>query len=571
MDRIAQNASEAVLQACGVKGVAIWHRFFGHLGGATCPKAINKDAIYCSLEELLDARSISENTDASHTQCVHTDLALAAYPLAFDDQQIGWMALAIDAADFDAFHAEKGSHISDLTAMLLARSHISHQLEADLAVAHDHAKRLTKIAETDQLTKLENKASFEKKCKARLTNDLRPAAMLAFDLDDFKKVNDLYGHPFGDQYLKTIAATLKVTLPKGSIIGRTGGDEFCALVDIPDSGRAYLQSVIRHTNLAIKRGIATLGKVELGALSTGVSTFPDQATQFHELLRMSDCALYAAKRSDQVSATVYSSDMSTMLEPATKFGGPNDFEIQRITTHFQPIYDVANGKCQGLEILARMPDQNGTLLGPSAFSWVFRDYRLAAGLTAHILDTALEQLFVEACIDVRDVPDIWLNVTDNDCLNTDFIFDIQAVLSRYKLSWDHLVIEINEDTMVKSRNGVVPNLLREIRLRGGRVALDDFGAGRTGLTHACQWPVDIIKIDRSIMQELATNERTETMVDALTMVAARLKQKVVAEGIETQEQLELARHKGACLAQGFALSRPMSITQLQDTAALIAC
>ena len=220
------------------------------------------------------------------------------------DKKIGSIAIAVAATEWKASRVfESGAHVASLVAMLMAHSHLKQQLEIDLAEASERAKRLARTAETDQLTKVENKSSFEAKCRQRLTQDWRPAAMLALDLDDFKKVNDVYGHQFGDTFLKVVAETLKTTFPKDSIVGRTGGDEFCVLVEIPEAGRHYLHSVIRHVRLALQRSIAMLGKHEIGGVSIGVGLFPNQATEFEKLLCLADCALYASKRTERNTTT----------------------------------------------------------------------------------------------------------------------------------------------------------------------------------------------------------------------------------------------------------------------------
>ena len=564
LDVSITRATQVLSEACNARAAALWLAEPGILSGLGEGMAINADPVADYLSEVVKSgwRRLAGEKNKVH-QKIHKSGFFVWVPLRDGGQPIGAIALDIATKDWETPKVpELLLNMSPLVAMVAANSLLTHELEADLIEAIDRASKLERDGEIDQLTKLENKTSFEAKCIERLNRDRRPVAMLALDLDDFKQVNDVYGHLFGDRYLTEVASALRTNLPNSCIIGRTGGDEFCILIEIPQASRTYLRSTFRNIRQAIQRCMATLGKPDLGGVSIGVSLFPTQATTFKALLGLADCALYASKRTERNGTTVYSSKLEGLMEPADLRDGSSRFQFDRLVAQLQPIVDLKSQTQTGLEILARWRDPSGSLRMPDSFSWAFRDHRFASDVTTHVVDSALEQLCVTCGLPPDTIPDLWINVTDSDFLNTDFVFDLQSVFERYRVDWNKIILEVNEDTIVGARNGLVFNSLKEVRRRGGRVALDDFGTGQSGLTHACQWPVDIIKIDRSIVQALGSDDKARVIAEAIVMVGDRLGQKVLAEGIETEAHLRHAADVGCQQGQGFLFGRAVDAQDL---------
>lgn len=563
LERVARDASDLAAQACHALGVAIWLDAFGLVPGEG-----GDEEVHARLRTFLEQRHADgqtlQNGGIEHQVLRNgQDITIAMLPLIHAESRLGVMAVAVGTQTWRSTKVfESCAHVAGLVAMSIAQGVSRHQLEVDLAEANRREKRLTRMAEIDRLTGVENKVSFNAKCQARLTNDARPAALLALDLDDFKSVNDVYGHLFGDAFLKTVADALRAALPPSSIIGRTGGDEFCVLLDIPEAKRGYLRTTISNLRLAIRRNVASLGKTDLGGLSIGVSLFPNQASGFETLLSFADSALYASKRTERNATTIYSSRLEGVLAPSGLSDSGGQARFDNVTAHFQPIFDLGTGQTAGVEILARWQDDDGEVRKPESFAWMFRDHRLASKLTFHVIEAAFAALSAEDLLSSEDVPKFWINVMDQNLLNPDFIFDLQTILTRFGVDWSRIVIEINEDSVLGARDGLVFSSLQEIRQRGGRIALDDFGGGQSGLSHVCQWPVDIIKIDRSLVQRLSDDHGASVVVEALVMVARKLNQQVVAEGIEMSKQAAQARALGCDMGQGFALAEPMSAQSL---------
>lgn len=484
------------------------------------------------------------------------ELILVMLPLNGLGQRIGALAVAIPADRWTSQRVfETCVRVAALAATVLESGQSCQQLEAELADAGQRMDKMLRTSEIDPLTKVENKSSFSRKAVERLRHPNRPAALLALDLDHFKQVNDLYGHQFGDSYLETVSEAIRISFPDRAIVGRTGGDEFCVLLDIPEAGSSYLESVINHVRLAIGRASAMMGKPKLGRVSIGASLFPEQAADFETLMGMADRALYASKRGERNTTTIFNSSLNALM--ATEGRDPEArLSYERITTVFQPVVDLATDKAVGVEVLARWVDESGVTKLPDSFGWMFRDYRSASRLTLHIVEIALDQMARAGHLNGGSRPDLWINVTDHDLLSPEFVFDLQSVMSIHDVPWDRIVIEVNEESMLGEKNGSVFNSLQEIRRRGGRVALDDFGTGYAGLTHVSHWPVDIIKIDKTFVKDVATDAGARVVVEALVMIANAMGQKIVAEGIETEAQLAVMRELGCDYVQGFLLARP---------------
>ena len=568
---LVRMASAMMRSSCQAERVSFWIDGHGVFRENFAKASEHEDRLGNELEVYIEARSRKTRELNDTSVCCHTaegrdEFIFALLPLTNGARRIGAMGVAVPSEFwFQQGSTEALARVANVVAALFAQSLSKLELEKELKFAHQRSHELLRAAEIDALTKIENKASFEAKATARLAKSRRPAAMIALDLDDFKQVNDVYGHLFGDQLLKVTAEQLRTQFPEGSVIGRVGGDEFCVLLDLPEAGRSYLNSTIRRLRFALQRALATLGKPDIGGLSIGVSLYPAQAGTLEQLLNYADCALYTSKRMERNSTTIFSNELTGLLEAADRKSPDDMTRFSSITTFFQPIFDVETGQRNGLEFLARWSDRNGRISNPDSFMWMFRDHRFATNLTKHIVETGLKAL-QDAGVDLTVNPEtLWINVTDNDLWNADFIFDMQALFNAYGVDWSNVVIEVSEDTLAGPKSGMFFNSLQEIRQRGGRVALDDFGAGQIGLAQVGYWPVDIVKIDRSIVQGIHASAQTGVVVEALVMVAKRLGLSVVAEGIETKDQMSAVKELGCSLAQGFALSRPSNAQDLLAT------
>ena len=222
-------------------------------------------------------------------------------------------------------------------------------------------------------------------------------------------------------------------------------------------------------------------------------------------------------------------------------------DLSQVTARYQPIVDLTSGICTGVEALARPSNQDAQSV-TKGLAWMFRDHKLAPRLTRHILDTALYSL---ARLPAPLAPDLWINLTKFDLLDVEFVFDFQTLLDHFDMPWTRIVVEVHEDVMLADRNGQTFHSLQEMRRRGARVALDDFGSGYAGLKHMRDWPIDIIKIDQSFVRDIDQDDHARVVVEALMMITQARGIEVVAEGLETQTQVASVKTLKCRYGQGF--------------------
>ncbi|MEC9311455.1 MAG: diguanylate cyclase, partial [Pseudomonadota bacterium] len=240
------------------------------------------------------------------------------------------------------------------------------ELAFELATLSSRMGRLQKLTETDPLTHLNNRSTFENLIRDRIESSQQDFAFVIIDVDHFKMINDIYGHQFGDIYLKTIARTLRNTAPEGTVSGRLGGDEFGLSIPLPRGGRSYLDRLLSRMRNDIQRAIAVLNKPDLGHVSIGACQFPLDAAGYTKLYELADCALYAAKNAGRGKSVIFHKSHHVRY---------NTRELGRLFHHavrdnqihpnFQPIVDLESKNCVGFEVLARWRDISGKNMIPA--------------------------------------------------------------------------------------------------------------------------------------------------------------------------------------------------------------
>ncbi|WP_339107624.1 bifunctional diguanylate cyclase/phosphodiesterase [Thioclava sp. GXIMD4216] len=536
--------------------------------GFTEGRTTQEDALSFGLEEVT-AQSHLHGRATPPYSCSTEDYVFYSHGLFSETgRRLGGLSTAFPtSAPACAYRAEQ----LDTTAQLLAHTlavHLEKQaLQNSYQAAQRRAKRLEREAEVDPLTQVENHCSFERKVAMRL--DLLNAkeaqgAFIMLDIDHFKSINDIYGHSFGDKYLRIIASAITSAFPPPAIVGRVGGDEFGIFVETGRTSSNYLETLLSRCRSAVQRGAAMLGKADLGRVSIGASLFPSQGRSFSHLFELADSALYASKHAGRAVNTIFSPSHHERFN-SRAIGRRFDEAIgaHRLEPYFQPIVDSGTGEVQGYEVLARWCDPQRGILLPDAFASIFKDYRLAETLTRTVLERAL-MAYNEAGLGQRGArpASLSINLTAFDLLNPEFVFDVQSMLNRHHLDWSMITIEVTEKVMLDERSGQILRSLLELRTRGAKVALDDFGTGYGGLRHLDNWPVDILKIDRSFCAKLSQSSSGGAIAEAILLIARKCGYEVVAEGVETLEQLQMLKAMGCPRAQGFLFARPMSIEDL---------
>ncbi|WP_068300346.1 bifunctional diguanylate cyclase/phosphodiesterase [Pararhodobacter sp. CCB-MM2] len=472
------------------------------------------------------------------------------------DLLFGTLALTLtEDATAGSIDRQRLNHGSAAIAHVIDRWHSFHMLELDYAAELRRSRHLMTLAEQDGLTGLLGHQAFKTQCMDRLGNSEDAShALLMIDVDNFKLVNDIYGHQFGDHYLQEIARALRRALPATSLVGRIGGDEFGALVSLPGRSDTHLERLMLSCASDVQRVVAKMGKPSLGHISIGSTLRHGGRPDLDALMLEADAALYANKSSGKSAGTIYCGDQHANF--SALLVRPRFLEAlaqDRILPFFQPVIDLATGQRHGFELLARWQDPQRGLLTPGQFSSVLTAPELAEKLTEHVFEKAFAA--IAARPEMADET-LALNLGTADLIKQEFVFDLQSQLNRYQIDWDRIVIEVTETTMLGAVSGPIFQNLSELRRRGARVALDDFGTGYGGLTHLRDWPVDILKIDRSYIAEATRTPRDAVLSKALIDVARTLELTVIAEGIENAATAELLRQQGCHMAQGYYFARP---------------
>ncbi|MCA1645375.1 MAG: EAL domain-containing protein, partial [Chloroflexi bacterium] len=413
----------------------------------------------------------------------------------------------------------------------------------------------------DPLTALPNRVLLHDRLEqAVLTAQRDSSAMtlLVLDLDRFKEVNDTLGHHAGDRLLQEVARRLRGALRAVDTVARLGGDEFAVVLPGADALAAEIGAA--KVQLALDDPLV-LDECELSVgASIGIATFPMHGADADTLLRHADIAMYAAKRARGGVAT-YSpssdghSSERLMLVAALRRAIPTD----ELSLHYQPQIDCATGHLMGVEALVRWWHPERGLIGPDQFVPLAEQSGLIRQLTRWVLAAALAQS--TGWQDLGDDVGLSVNLSSNDLLDERLPAFVAQELQRRHFPAERLTLEITESALLADpdRAGEV---LAQIRQLGVRVALDDFGTGYSSLSYLKEWPVDEVKVDRSFVRNLVTDQRDRAIVRATIDLSHSLGLDVVAEGVEDAATLRLLIAMGSDRAQGFYIARPLPPSRL---------
>ncbi|GGG81883.1 hypothetical protein GCM10011415_34390 [Salipiger pallidus] len=465
-----------------------------------------------------------------------------------------------DPAEVNTSHAIK---VAQLLGQTIQQWRELRSLELDLMDQKRRTKRLARLSELDRLTRILNHHAFKAKCSELLGNPDRPGAMMLFDVDNFKSVNDIYGHHFGDIYLCAIARAIVRALPGNAIVGRVGGDEFAAFVSSAGITKSCVERLMIACTADVQRCAARLGRPNLGHISMGAALEIDNVPDVNRLIQCADAALYACKKAGRDAGLVFDpahheNYSALLIRPRFL----RALELQEVKPFFQPVIELSTGKRCGFEVLVRWLDPQRGILAPEEFEAILGEPEMAEKLAQQLFGDAFEQF---ALLPGHEDQTLAINLTTVDLIKRQLVFDLQVLLSKHGLDWSQLVVEVTENTMLGPINGPVFQNLADLRSRGAKVALDDFGTGYGGLSHLRDWPVDIVKLDRSYIDDMWRNKRSAVFVNALIEVARRMGLAVIAEGVEREENRQLLKDMGCQMAQGYLFSVPLAPSSFLGT------
>ena len=457
------------------------------------------------------------------------------------------------------------------TAMLATATLLSAAL--GLVVAYLRVRRvrravtrteheLNQLAYFDPVTGLRNRHAAMEFLGACASKPASRFTLLLLDLDDFKLVNDTMGHSAGDALLSQLGRSLEDAFKGIGTVFRLGGDEFVAVIESagPDEASA---SIGREALKCFNEPMRFRGKLMTVRASAGIANYPRHGGSAQELLRAADTAMYSAKSAGKNAYAIYDESMDRENASRIRLGEELTLALKRdeLVLHYQPILELATRAVIGVEALVRWQHPTRGLLAPGAFIDVAESSGLIVELGGWVLGAATRQQAVWA---ERGLGHLFIavNVSAQQLKRQTLLGQVDAALVQSRADPRHIQIELTEHALVENIAANV-EMLASLRLRGIKVAIDDFGTGSSSLAYLKRLPIDKIKVDRSFVSDLAATGEDFAIVAAIVSLAEALHLEVVAEGIETSQQLAVLERLRTHHGQGYLFSRPLPAADLE--------
>jgi diguanylate cyclase (GGDEF)-like protein len=420
-------------------------------------------------------------------------------------------------------------------------------------------ERIRHLAYHDALTDLPNRSLLEDRLTTALAQAHRKSRMLALlylDLDRFKRVNDTLGHSLGDHILQSVAERLTSIVREADTVARVGGDEFTIL--LPEISQAQDAIDVADRILRELRRPVMVDHRELPATtSMGIAFYPNDAEEADTLLRNADIAMYRAKEQGRDNYQLYTAAMNARI--AERFAVENDLrralDRNEFVVYYQPQVDLSSQQIVGVEALVRWEHPTRGLMLPADFIPVAEESGLIVPLGEWVLRTACAQAkaWQEA-----GLPPIRLavNLSGRQFQQRNLSEMVERALNETSLEPRYLQLEITETVVMHDMDFTIATL-NNLKAMGIQIAIDDFGCGHSSLNYLKRLPIDDVKIDRSFVHDLATDPSDAAIVGSVVAMTRELNLNVVAEGVETEEQLAFLKERQCDVVQGFLFSRPV--------------
>jgi diguanylate cyclase (GGDEF)-like protein len=417
-------------------------------------------------------------------------------------------------------------------------------------------RSLSRLTRRDSLTGLPNRAQLQRLLPHLLTRARREGSLLALlylDLDHFKHINDSLGHTSGDALLKAVAARVRACLPRQDVVVRMGGDELMVVAGLLPAPEAAA-SVAGTIRAALAEPVMIEGVTLKVSSSIGISVYPTDGTDPEQLLKQADIALYHAKDAGRGVHRFYSPDMNAhlrerlWLERALR----QALDAEQLSVEYQPCYDLKTLRPVSLEALLRWRFPDGSFIPPSRFIPIAEESNLIVEIGEWVLAKVCQQLAAWQREQVPLLP-VSVNISVRQFEHTPLASLTAGLSQQLGIDANLLHFEITETTAMQS-SGAHLGLLQALRNLGSRILIDDFGTGYSSLSYLKHLPIDILKIDRSFVRDMASDASDAAIVRAIVDVALSRGLTLVAEGIESIEQLEHLRGLGCQCGQGFYFS-----------------
>ncbi|MFM0209331.1 cyclic di-GMP phosphodiesterase [Paraburkholderia sediminicola] len=422
--------------------------------------------------------------------------------------------------------------------------------------------RLAELANTDSLTGLANRNAIHHKIGAAIeqAGPGESVGVLFLDLDNFKKINEHYGHVFGDQLIRDVSAAIRTCLNDDDVLARLGGDEFIVLAA---KGTAHDLEATAQRILERLRTPFSLGLVEVyTSCSIGIARYPEHGDSLESLIRSADTAMYVAKDEGKRTYRVFSAQMNRnvaeymWLDTNLRRG----LDEGQLTLHYQPKLVLATGAVQGVEALVRWNSSERGQIMPVEFIRYAEESGLIGVLGRWVMETAARQA-AKWKADGYNLR-IAINVSARQLADTAVVQHFSDALQRADLDPCLIDLELTESCLIENEAAAI-DLIKQFRQLGAQVHLDDFGTGYSSLSQLGRIPLDVIKLDRSFVRAINNDTKAQALVRSMVVIAQELNFEVVAEGIETESEELFMKGLGVDYVQGFLYGRAMPAAEFE--------
>lgn len=443
---------------------------------------------------------------------------------------------------------------------------INAALETEVVERRQAEQRAHELATRDSLTKLPNRRSLIEKLEHAIVLAARKKkklALLFLDLDRFKVINDTLGHDVGDMLLVQVAARLNAAVRDADVAARLGGDEFVVLIeDVAEAGdvATVAEKIIHSIALPYELGAHNIRT----STSIGISLYPEDGTSAQALMKTADLAMYHAKEQRRGSMQFFHQGLNAKMMERVQFESElqqaieqNEFEM-----YYQPKLEIASGAMVGVEALLRWKHPRMGIIPAERFISTATDYRLLASIGEWVISSVCQQLQQWGASGNANlnIP-VAINLATSQ-IQPALPAAVRHILGKHKISPDLLQLEITEPSLLHELDRVCP-VLQELSANGLKIALDDFGTGYSSLSLLQAVPIDILKIDQSLVHKLGASDADTAIASAVINMAHAMSLRVVAEGVETKEQLATLTRLGCEDYQGHLFSEALSVDMLE--------
>ncbi|MET4559991.1 diguanylate cyclase (GGDEF)-like protein/PAS domain S-box-containing protein [Lysinibacillus parviboronicapiens] len=420
---------------------------------------------------------------------------------------------------------------------------------------------------TDSLTDVSNRFAYIERMDSLLESTSAIShsvqhAVYFLDLDRFKQINDTLGHAVGDTILIEIATRLQTLLKNKDIIARYGGDEFIiTLTNVKNVREAakFAEQIIQ----VIEQPMDINGQNIFISTSIGISMYPVDGESTEQLTHCADKAMTYSKKNGRNGYSFYFDELQTdsqrvllLDSELRKAIDEREFEL-----YFQPKIEMDNEQIQGLEALVRWNSESLGFVSPAEFIPYAEETGLIIPLSEIIIEKACEAVIKLQQFGLK-IP-IAINISSIHFKQSNFLESVQVILERYNTPANNFEIEVTERTVMNSATETVSKLVR-LKQLGFKISIDDFGTGYSSLSYLVRFPLDCLKIDRSFIQHITSLDEKQAVVDAIIQMSHRLKMKVVAEGVEQAQQVDILRKMNCDIIQGYYYSKPLPLDELLE-------